>query len=321
MVRPGLCRLAQLLAGPRAEPVRVPLFSPRLGLRRWLSVQVPPGYRPGRAYPIAYLFRGHYTEWLNPAQDASRAEILPARVLRAIETGELPPLVLVFPCLGSDDRRFHTVAADWGAAHQARSASGMGLGRFESHLVHEVLPRVESALQLEEPCRLAIGFSLGGLVALQLALRHPRLFSHVGAYDPSFFRDPPDAEDTILHHTMFDPVFGRPRDSTRVKTHSPIWLCRQLPQEQLQRMKFYLQSGPEAAEPNDSNYERTARFLRELQARGLSNQLPQVVEEGHHDWETADRFVLRVLRAALGRTLDPEGTRDSQQEQEGAKTD
>lgn len=289
-------RLSQLAAERPTQPVRAPLFSVRLGLRRWLGVQLPPAFEPGRDYPVVYVFRGHHSEWMNPHEDHSRQRTLPAQAYEAMEAGTLPPLVLVMPCLGSDDRRFHTVACNWMAPHLAPHPPGMGLGRFESHLLEEVLPGIEAALGQQNPRRAAIGFSLGGLVAFQLAWRRPGLFTDVAAYDGSFFHDPPDPQEAILGHPLFDPVFGKPRDPAAVKGVSPMCLVRQLSDEDLGKTRYYLQSGPDAGEPYDANYDRTQSLIAGLARRGLPNGAPAVRADGHHNWLTADNFAMDMLR-------------------------
>ena len=177
---------------------------------------------------------------------------------------------------------------------------GGGIGAFETSYRWEFLPKVEEALGLLNPRRIAIGFSLGGFNACQLALRNPGLFSVVASYDGSFPYHPIRPNDSILRHPLFDPIFGRPADPARIKAHSPVWLAQNLPVGQLHRTRFFLASGPEWAEPGDSNYYRNQQLVRALAERGVSNGCPSVVEDGHHDWFTADRFALDVLTTVLG---------------------
>lgn len=296
----AVARLKDLRQAPVGELLRVPVFSPAMGLRRWFGVWLPPDFHPQTRYPLVYLFRGHHREWMNPQQDASREKILSEKVGEAIQVGQLPPMVLIYPCFSSDDATFQTICADWLAEGEVfPSLPGVGLGRFETHFLRELVPALEESLDLLEPHRVGIGFSLGGLNVFTIAFRQPGFFREVAAYDGSFFLDPPTAEDTILAHPMFRAVFGKPKKAAQVKSHSPIWLAKNLPYQQLERSRYYLQSGPAHAEPNDSNFERTRALTEALAGRNLGNQFDQVVDDGHHDWATADRFAFRVLKHAL----------------------
>jgi pimeloyl-ACP methyl ester carboxylesterase len=292
-------RLADLPRHRHLGPVRVPLYSPHLGVRKSCGVLLPPHYRRGERLPVVYLFRGHHLEWLSPHEDASRRFPLPEQVQHAMEKGQLPPMVLVIPCLGSDNRRYFSSAVDWKFPELAPPGRGMGRGLFESYLLEDVIARIEEVLEVSARPRIAIGFSLGGLTALQLALRHPALFSHVAAYDASLFYDPPDPRDSVLRNAIFTPGFGQPRDMLRVRVHSPTWLARHLPQEKLAGVAFYLQSGPRPSEPFQSNYYRNQGLVRVLAARGVPNHLPAVDPKGRHNWATADRFGMRVCQQIL----------------------
>lgn len=271
-------------------------FSPRLGLRRRLGLYLPPGWGPGT--PSAWLFRGHHREWLSLREDASRKLPLPLAVERAVARGLLPPVIVVIPCFGSDDRRFHACAADWVDPGAAEGVPGVGLGAFESSFLFDLLEPVEGTLGLRGP-RIALGFSLGGLTVLQLALRHPGLFAVAAAYDGSFFHDRPERGDSILESALFHPAFGRPRDLRRVERHSPVWLARHLPVADLRATRFHLQSGPQTREPWDSNYFRNDELVRALEERGVRNESAAVDPRGRHDWATADRFGMRILMRVL----------------------
>jgi hypothetical protein len=301
-------RWSELSEIPRGEILRLSFFSAALGLRRFVGLYQTRGASLPRVGPlIVYLFRGHYTEWFYPQEDGSRAKHRQERTLsfvdlleEAVAAGELPPCLLVFPDFGGDDRQGLTLAVDWKEPRMADKGVfvGGGIGAFESSFRQELLPPFEEALELFNPRRCAIGFSLGGLNACQLALRNPSMFGVVAAYDGSFPYHPVRDDDYILRHPLFDPIFGRPADTAHIKAHSPVWLARNLPTGQLRRMRFFLASGPEWAEPGDSNFYRTRQLIEALAERGVANSCQAVVEEGHHDWFTADRFAMDVLRAA-----------------------
>ncbi len=310
VARARVIRWSELSDLPSGEVLRLSFFSPALGLRRFVGVYRTTGAPLPRVSPlVVYLYRGHYSEWFFPAEDGSREKhdgpgplTFVDLVEAAVSRKELPPCLLVFPDFGGDDRQGLTLAVDWKSPKLADKGLfvGGGIGAFETSFRQEFLPHFEESLGVLNPRRCAIGFSLGGLNACQLALRNPMLFKVVAAYDGSFPYHPMRVSDGILRHPLFDPIFGRPSDAARIKAHSPVWLSQNLPANQLQRMRFFLASGPEWAEPGDSNFYRTQQLIKALEERGVSNSCASVVEDGHHDWFTADRFGMNVLRSAFG---------------------
>jgi hypothetical protein len=292
---------------------RLSFFSPALGLRRFVGVYKTSGPRlPRFSTPIVYLFRGHFSEWFHAAEDPSRERhgegywTLVELIQSAVDKGEFPPCLLVFPDFGGDGRNGLTLAIDWKAPELARKGNfvGGGLGAFETSFRTEFLARFEEDLGLIKPRRAAIGFSLGGFNAVQLSMRNPALFQIVAAYDGSFPFHPVTEDDNILKHHLFDPIFGRPPDLAHLKSHSPAWLARNLPSSQLKKMKFFLASGPESSEPTDSNYYRNKAVVDSLAEQGVENGIEMVVEEGRHDWYTADTFAFRVLMKVWGNKKD-----------------
>lgn len=299
---------------PSGKVWRLSFFSPALGLRRFVGVYRTNGAPlPRLGASLVYLFRGHFSEWFYAQEDGSRerhGEGAPATLVElvqgAVDKGDLPPCLLVFPDFGGDSRRGLTLAIDWKSPKLARRGLfvGGGFGAFETSFRAEFVPRLEEELELLNPRRAAIGFSLGGLNAVQLALRNPNLFSAVAAYDGSFPFHPVREDDSILKHELFDPIFGRPPDLAHLKAHSPAWLARNLPAAQLRRMRFFLASGPEWAEPDDSNFYRTQAVVDALAAQDIQNEMDMVIEEGHHDWYTADMFAFEVLNRIWGNKME-----------------
>ena len=138
-------------------------------------------------------------------------------------------------------------------------------------------------------------------MSLKLALSEAHLFLCAGAYDGSFFylhhRPGGDEEgDYLMEHTLFDPIFDRPRRVDHVFDNSPAAILARAPQRLIGSQTFYLQCGPQQSEPMDSNFYRTMHLVRLLQMRGIINQaLPHVLEDGHHDWPTAFRHLAQAL--------------------------
>lgn len=265
---------------------------------------------------MVYLFRGHHTEWQRAYRVPGGLRLLPDlpplvtldiwRVMEMlVRSGSVPPLILVTPCMANDDGSLSGLATDWVAPHRVdgRQARGVGTGLFGRHFIEEIVPWVDGTFRtIPNPAgRATDGFSLGGFMSLKLALSLPQLFCCAGAYDGSFFylhhRPGGDEDgDYLMDNSLFDGVFDRPRHTEHVFANSPAALLARAPDSLLRSMTFYLQCGPQQAEPMDANFYRTMHLVRLLQMRGVTNHArPCVIEEGHHDWPTAFRHLAQAL--------------------------
>lgn len=252
----------------------------------------------GRRYPVLYFFRGHEDEWVNPQQDHSRQRKTVIDVYEEqLRLGKIGPMVLVFPGIASNDNAVSGLLVNMRAPDRAGHRGGVGTGRYEDYFVQELIPLVESNYPVNPggAHRGAIGFSLGGLMTAKIALQHPGLLTSVGAYDGTFIWHDPQNDHTLRNH-IFDAGFGVPRDFTFIEANSPMHLLEAVPRRYLERMRWFVEFGPESAEPNDSNFYRGREFLRRLTRRGGHNT-GGVVNDGHHDWATADHHVRRTLPA------------------------
>ncbi len=271
-----------------------------LGIAKTFHVYLPDGAvaARGKKYPVVYFFRGHEDEWVNPRQDHSRRRRTVIDVYEEqLRLGRVGPMVLVFPGIASADNHVSGLLVNMKDAKRAARHGGVGNGRFEDYLVDELIPLVEKHYPVKAggAHRGAIGFSLGGLMAAKIALQHPGLFTTVGAYDGTFLWHDLSHDRTLKHH-IFDAAFGVPRDLGFIEGHSPIHLLERFPKAQLARMRWFVEFGPEEAEPDDSNFFRGREFLRRLVKKGGVNA-GGVIAGGHHDWATADGHVSRTLAA------------------------
>ena len=252
----------------------------------------------GKRYPVVYFFRGHEDEWVNPRQDHSRGRRTVIDVYEEqLRLGRVGPMVLVFPGIASADNVVSGLLVNMREPQRANRHGGVGSGRFEDYLVEELIPLVEANYPVKKggQHRGAIGFSLGGLMAAKVALQHPGLLSTVGSYDGTILWHDLLHDRTLKHH-IFDAAFGVPRDLRFVEQNSPIHLLEKVPVAKLKAIRWFVEFGPEHAEPSDSNFFRGRKFLRRLVRRGAEN-MGGVVGNGHHDWATADGHVARTLAA------------------------
>jgi enterochelin esterase-like enzyme len=147
--------------------------------RRPSAVYLPPGFGRGRRYPVVYLLhgmRGSPSEFWDSLRIADVADGL-------IASGQARPFIAVMPVAGP---RVHPNAGEWA-------------GAWESYVVRDVVPWVDAHLPAERDARgrALEGLSAGGYGAVDIGLRHPRLFGTLGSWAGYFspvFRDGPFAD-------------------------------------------------------------------------------------------------------------------------------
>jgi enterochelin esterase-like enzyme len=128
---------------------------------------LPPCYgQSAAAYPLLILLHGKpFTEkqWLDLG--------LTTVADQGWAGGNLPPMILIMPRL----------------PEPLFSNTDGGPGSYEDELVNGLLPAVEGRYRLEPGAngRALLGLSRGGVWSLEIGLRHPELFSKVGALSPA----------------------------------------------------------------------------------------------------------------------------------------
>ena len=283
---------------------RVDFWSQSLGITRTFYVYVPPETRNDRheRVPSVYLLRGHEREWINKSEDATRGgkrNVLDVyEELRA--SGAIGPLVFVFPGMTSANGAVHSAGINMRAPELAKDPS-IGSGRFEDYFFNDVVHYVEThyPVLFGGTHRAVDGFSLGGFMSVNLALRQPEAFASVGAYDGLYFWDEPDhgmtiaLTDTVFMRSLFDADYGVPRDHEFAARNNPLTLLR-MDGVHAQRLQWLIEYGPKAAEPN-VNYFRGVRLDELLAEAGATNQLGGALPNGIHTWEMADDHMRRTL--------------------------
>jgi esterase/lipase superfamily enzyme len=261
-----------------------------LGLQKSFFAYVP-ALPAGQRCGALYLFRGHEREWVNPAEDATTGGRTVIDVLEAlIKAKACGPLILIFPGMSSADNDVSSLLVNM-RAPQRKPAPGIGTGRFETYFLTELIPFVEANLPVLPGRRSVDGFSLGGFMSARIAAKFPELFRSAGAYDGTFFYRQ-GKPDKTLDQAIFDPDFGSPRDRAFIARNNAADLI--LRWKAPPPLEWFIEYGPEAAEPNDSNFYRGEELVKILQSRGVRNA-GGVVAGGHHDWKTALGHMERTL--------------------------
>jgi len=171
------------------------LWSPILQRQMTFRVYLPPDYfytDEYRDYPTLYMLHGgggNYTEWSD--------SFLPQQLDDMIVRGMVQSMIVIMPDGG--DR---TYWANWDEGP-----------RWSDYMAYDVVAEVDSRFRTSAfPAGRAIGgLSMGGLGAMQVAMRHPDVFGVVGAHSPSI-RLEPDPELWFLSPLSFI-------------AHNPAWLA------------------------------------------------------------------------------------------------
>lgn len=290
---------------PRAR--HITMKSAVLGVEKSFYVSLPPGYASAAnsetRYPTLYLFRGHEREWVHRQQDRSRHGKTVIDVYRdALGEGEVGPLILVFPGISSDDNRIPGLLVNFREPSLAEDEPGVGTGQFEDYFVKELVPYIDSNFRTiaDRRARAVDGFSLGGFQSIKIAAQHPELFCSAGAFDGTFLWATQGGKgvrvrDRVLNNAMFDPAFGVPRDLEHVAENSPANLIARADRREIAGVQWLIRSGPEEAEPWQSNYYRAQHIIGLLEARGIENGVESVEVTATHSWHWADRHIAMTL--------------------------
>ncbi len=203
-------------------------------------VHLPPCYEyyDDRAFPVLYLLHG----WPMSEQhwDALGIDELADDW---ISRGVVGPFIIVMPGVSAEGRYVH---------------SSGGERSFEGMVVYELLPMIERTYRVwRDPRGRAIGgISRGGVWALEIAMRHPDVFSIVGAHSPAL-------------------ALNRP-----LPQYNPFLLAKR---ENFSAMRVYLDAG-------DADWARasTIKFRDVLQKQGVDVTY-QMHKGGHVDalWQGA----------------------------------
>lgn len=257
------------------------LISRYLGRPVVLEVLLPPAFDPAAAAPYPVLY-------LNDGQDLARLR-LPATLAALYRLDAVAPFVLV--AIHAGELRVQ----EYGIAGQPDyRGRGSRAGLYTEFIINELLPYMQAHYRVSADPAAAVvaGFSLGGLMAFDLAWQHPARFGRVGVFSGSFW--------------WRDHALGPGYTEAARLTHRRVRTGQRHPQQQ-----FWLQTGTQD-EINDRNangvidaIDDTLDLIDELRRKGLdvNAQLRYVqVEGGHHNQDTWGRILPDFLLWAFGQS-------------------
>ncbi len=171
-------------------------YSKALNNSRRVDIYLPPGYNSSNErYKVLYMHDGQDTYVYNPNQ----------LMEKLIEANQMEKIILV--------AIFNTPSrlSEYGTAGTPNS-KGMGdkAQSYTDFVIGEVMPYVKKNYRvLEGPTNTAImGSSLGGLMAFDMAWKHPDVFGKVGVFSGSFWWRTEDSssqaqqDSRIMHKTV-----------------------------------------------------------------------------------------------------------------------
>lgn len=134
-----------------------------------------------------------------------------------------------------------------------------------------------------------LGYSSGGTCALQLAMRHPRVYSAAAALSPDYrvVNDP----------TTGDLFGGGEAGERRKREHDLMWRLRHLPRPQVSVLVTSSRKG-------EQNYRQTREFLAAVKAPMRAESI--ILDEGSHNFRTWRRELPAALRWMNGQLTFPQ---------------
>ena len=244
-----------------------------------LDVLLPAGFNSAAAVPYPVLY-------LNDGQDLARLR-LPATLAALHRLGAVVPFVLV--AIHASELRVQ----EYGIAGQPDyRGRGSRAGLYSEFIINELMPYVQARYRASADPAAAVvaGFSLGGLMAFDMAWQHPARFGRVGVFSGSFW--------------WRDHALGPGYTEAARLAHRRVRTGQRHPRQQ-----FWLQAGTQD-EINDRNangvidaVDDTLDLIEELRRKGLDvhTQLRYVqVEGGHHNQNTWGRVLPDFLIWAFG---------------------
>jgi len=170
------------------------------------SVLLPEGYDDkGDPYPLMYFLHGG-------AQDRTLLSRIRPTIEGAWNSGALPPTVIVMPSAG---RSLYMDFKD-------------GSQRWETAITGPLLAHLRKTLNVVQSREATVigGVSMGGLGALRMAFKHPRIFAGVAVVEPAIMpaiamKKVPRRNSFFRSVPLLRTIYGRPLDAAFWQANNP----------------------------------------------------------------------------------------------------
>ena len=167
-----------------------------LGFQRRVYVYTPAGYESGtQKYPVFYLLHGAGGDedaWTNMGRAAQIMDNL-------IAQGKAKPMIVVMTNGNANQAGAQNEVPPLpSAGEQGMAAYQRYAGKFEEHLVKDVVPFIEKNFRTltDKDTRAIAGLSMGGMHTQTITNNNPGMFSYIGVYSMgimSFGQQDPEA--------------------------------------------------------------------------------------------------------------------------------
>ena len=208
---------------------------------------------------------------------------------KMVEKDEIRPVLFAAIHAGTDRKNEYGTAG-----HPDYKNRGAKAGRYTYFVFEELIPLIRRHFGVSEfRDKSFAGFSLGGLMALDIVWNHPAHFSHVGVFSGSLWWRSRGLDDGYVEET--DRIMHA---RIRAGKYAP-WL------------KFFFQTGvlDETADRNNNgiidSIDDTLSLIDELVLRGYDRDKDIMyleLKDGRHDVATWGRAMPTFLRFAYGKS-------------------
>ncbi len=260
---------------PKAEPLQHLSFAEKkfnskaLGRKSPYGIYLPKDYdsetAKDRDYPLIVYLHG-----LN--EDHRRFSQRPGQAVLDKMAGDKSLPELIFVCV------------EGGRSFYMNSERG---GAVEDMLMQDLLPHLESKYRIRSgrENRALLGVSMGGLGALSLAFKHPKLFGSVASHSAAILpKDPSSLQGRRggWAKRMVGGLFGEPMDQEKWQRENPLFQVASLKEEDRPSLNIYFDCGSK----DRYGFQGTNTALHEAMTKLKIPHQWRLVDGGGHGWRS-----------------------------------